>query len=64
MKKILKKIVKNLKETYLNKIVGIALLAIGIIGAELGDGTGFLFMLIPAIALFFEKENVIYNFES
>lgn len=57
---IVNKIVNNLKETYMNKLMAIILLICGSVPVMIdGDGTFLLFAGIIAIYMFFAKENWI-----
>lgn len=57
----MKQIVRNIKRTYKNKIVALAILGIGMIPVWcFNDGTFLLFALIIFAPLFFAKVNYIY----
>ena len=57
----MKQIVRNIKRTYKNKIVALAILGIGMIPVWFfNDGTFLLFALIIFVPLFFAKVNCIY----
>lgn len=59
-RKIARKVYRNLRVTYKNKIVATFLLLIGLTPAWFdNDATALLFYGIFAIPLFFYKENVI-----
>lgn len=51
----------NLKKTWKNKLIAIAMIGVGAIPAAIyNDGTVLVFMLMLGIPLFLTKENVIY----
>jgi Na+/H+ antiporter NhaD/arsenite permease-like protein len=57
----IKRFVRNIRRTYKNKLVAIALLACSLAPAILdNDGTALLFISMFAVPLFFAKNNWIY----
>lgn len=58
--KYITSVVLYLRETWKNKVIALALIGLGLFSALLtGDGTGFVFLLLFAIPLFFAFENWI-----
>ena len=57
------RVVRNLKETWRNKIFGLAMVLFGIIAAIVsGDGTGTVFIVPLGIFIFFEKKDIWRNY--
>lgn len=58
MKRYIKKIKRNFRKTYKNKLVAIALLLLGVLSVGIeNDATFLVFTLIFAIPLFLAKED-------
>lgn len=58
MIKCLECFIEYIEETYMNKIVAIALVLLGVLSQKvLGDGTFLAFTALFGIALFFAEEN-------
>ena len=58
MKKYLRKFKEYMYETYINKLIAIMIIIIGILSTlPEKDGTFLVFALFMGITLFFEKEN-------
>jgi hypothetical protein len=54
------KMIKNLRKTWKNKIVAIALMVLGYLSTLIeNDGTAFILLLIIALPIFFTKEDCI-----
>lgn len=57
------RVVINLKETWRNKIFGLAMIILGIAMAFIcDDGTGTVFMVLLGTLIFFEKEDIWRNY--
>ena len=57
------RVVRNLKETWRNKIFGLAMVLFGIIAAIVsGDGTVTVFIVPLGILIFFEKKDIWRNY--
>ena len=60
IKKSIKKLVKNIRKTFLNKVLAIILFGLGWLSMEVSnDATFLVFILLFVIPLFFSKENWI-----
>lgn len=57
---IFKRLVRNIRETYKNKLSAIVMIACGLALKQIdNDGTGLALMLAFGIPLFFSGENII-----
>ena len=60
MKNIKRKIARNLKKTWKNKLLALLIMADVIIYTiVLKDGTALIFFSLPSITLFFTKDNLV-----
>ena len=60
MKNIKRKIARNLKKTWKNKLLALLIMADVIIYTiVLKDGTALIFFVLPSITLFFTKNNLV-----
>ena len=60
MKNIKRKIARNLKKTWKNKLLELLIMADVIIYTiVLKDGTALIFFCLPSITLFFTKDNLV-----
>ena len=60
MKNIKRKIARNLKKTWKNKLLALLIMADVIIYTiVLKDGTALIFFVLPSITLFFTKDNLV-----
>lgn len=57
------RVIANLKETWRNKIFGLAMILLGIAMAFIcDDGTGTVLMVLLGIWIFFEKKDIWRNY--